>query len=71
MNPNFSEPLESDGADPVEDSLESDPDDNLPLAQLVRRNKHQRSGSSEEEEILELELRKRLKRREERLAEIK
>ena len=62
--------MESDGADPVEDSLESDPDDNLPLAELVRRNKRQRSGSSEEEEIPELELRKRLKRREERLAEI-
>ena len=70
QNPNSSEPMESDGADPVEDSLESDSDDNLPLAELVRRNKRQRSGSSEEGEIPELELRKRLKRREERLAEI-
>ena len=70
QNPNPSEPMESDSADPVEDSLESDPDDNLPLAELVRRNKRQRSGSSEEEEIPEFELRKRMKRREERLAEI-
>ena len=70
FNPNSSEHMESDGVNPVEDSLESDPDDNLPLAELVRRNKRQRSGSSEEEEIPELELRKRLKRREERLAEI-
>ena len=70
QNPNSSAPMESDGANPVEDSLESDSDDNLPLAELVRRNKRQRSGSSEEEEIPELELRKRLKRREERLAEI-
>ena len=70
LNPNSSEPMESDGADPVEDSLESDPDDNLLLAELVRRNKRQRSGSSEEEEIPEFKLRKRLKRREERLAEM-
>ena len=70
QNPNSSAPMESDGANPVEDSLESDPDDNLPLAQLVRRNKRQRSGTSEEEEIPEFELRKRLKRRAERLVEI-
>ena len=70
QNPNSSAPMESDGADPVEDSLESDPDDNLPLAELVRGNKRQRSGSSGEEEIPEFELRKRLKRREERLVEM-
>ena len=62
--------MESDGADPVEGSLESDPDEYLPLAELVHRNKRQRSGSSEEEEIPEFELRKRLKPREERLAQI-
>ena len=64
--------MELGGADPVEDCLEPDPDDNLPLAQLVRRNKRprQRSGSSEEEKIPEFELRKRLKRRGDRLAEM-
>ncbi|GFO37738.1 hypothetical protein PoB_006424300 [Plakobranchus ocellatus] len=48
----------------------SDPDDNIPLSRLVRRAKRQRSDSSEEEDIPEFELRKRLKRREERLAEL-
>ena len=33
--------MESGSADPVEDCLEPDPDDNLPLAQLVRRKKRQ------------------------------
>ncbi|GFO41491.1 Pol polyprotein [Plakobranchus ocellatus] len=48
----------------------SDGDDNIPLSRLVRRAKRQRSDSSEEEDIPEFELGKRLKRREERLAEL-
>ncbi|GFO15765.1 hypothetical protein PoB_004227000 [Plakobranchus ocellatus] len=48
----------------------SDPDDNIPLSRLVRRAKRQRSDSSEEEDSPEFEFRKRLKRREVRLAEL-
>ncbi|GFN89768.1 hypothetical protein PoB_001627400 [Plakobranchus ocellatus] len=71
QNAETSEDLMSLGETTDEEASTSNPDDNAPLSRLSRRAKRQRSSdSSEEENIPEFELRKRLKRREERLAEL-